>query len=131
MRRQFAQEKMEKELMGKNVPVYNNDKYGEPSFGQMRRMGCANSAQVRAADVRRYSLECIEIDANKIPEFPFVHITEFGVWNFTAQGRYSHCDTAIPCNILSIDSQSVLTKRLWHELEHIQRPLCVALDVQH
>lgn len=79
VRRQFAQEKMEKELMGKNVPVYNNDKYGEPSFGQMRRMGCANSAQVRAADVRRYSLECIEIDANEIPEFPFVHITEFGV----------------------------------------------------
>lgn len=79
VRRQFAQEKMEKELMGKNVPVYNNDKYGQSLYVQRRKMECANSAQVRAADVRRYSLECIEIDANKIPEFPFAHITEFGV----------------------------------------------------
>lgn len=79
VRRQFAQEKMEKELMGKNVPVYNNDKYGKSSCDWKRRMTSANSAQVRAADVRRYSLECIEIDANKIPESPFVHITEFGV----------------------------------------------------
>ena len=66
VRRDFAQKAMEKELLGKEVPIYNKDRYDLCNRWKWRwNMGNANKSQIRAADIRCYTFECDEIEREK------------------------------------------------------------------
>jgi hypothetical protein len=64
VRRDFAQKAMERELLGKEVPIYNKDRYGHDP--KSRAMPCFHTdwSQIRPTDVRRDSLECNKIDSH-------------------------------------------------------------------
>lgn len=60
VRRTLAQQKMEEELLGKAVPVYNNDRYEIMLLGLC--LGMLIISQLRAADICCDSFERVEID---------------------------------------------------------------------
>lgn len=67
VRRDFAQKAMEKELLGKEVPIYNKDRYDFRNRWKWRWRGvkAANETQIRTADIRCYTFECNKISIRK------------------------------------------------------------------
>lgn len=63
VRRHYAQQKMEEELLGKAVPVYNSDRYG--SYVLCSYMDRLTPLQIRAANICCDSFKCNEIDVER------------------------------------------------------------------
>jgi hypothetical protein len=72
VRRHYARQKMEEELLGKAVPVYNKDVYVTIKSRSME--GDTNVLQLHATDVRSHTSERDEVETRKKS---IVHIMEF------------------------------------------------------
>ena len=92
VRRHYAQQKMEEELLGKAAPVYNKDVYVHSSHEDV--LEDTDIPQFRATDIRRDTRQCNEVETQ---EKSIVHITEFREYQSDQQA-------GLQCNAMFICS---------------------------
>lgn len=79
VRRDFAQKAMEKELLGKEVPIYNKDRY---DFVTRVNEESANVGQIRTPDICCHAFQCNEIG---VPGMLLCHVYILGSRGVHAQ----------------------------------------------
>lgn len=101
VRRHYAREKMEQELLGKTAPVYNKDVYVKGT-GHGSIPGIADILQFRATDIRSNTGQCNEVETQGKS---IVHITEFREYQLRP-------NTGLQCNAMFLCSSSTGVKSL-------------------
>lgn len=111
VRRDLAQKAMEKELLGKEVPVYNKDRYACRCL-QKTDLDNTDGKQIRAADICRHSFKCDKVGPLQrfTAQRSVMYIPEES-WSQNSRNRLWRASTAVNSTFVDILVRTALTRR--------------------
>ena len=113
VRRDLAQKAMEKELLGKEVPVYNKDRYACRCL-QKTDLDNTDGKQIRAADICRHSFKCDKVGPLQrfTAQRSVMYIPEES-WSQNSRNRLWRASTAVNSTFVDILVRTALISAGW------------------